>query len=99
MLGLPFTGNSDKFNFYTGLNGATPRVGDSYTLNVTYSDNSTQVLTVTIGAVLNAFATGLSPQGTGVSLCPDPRSARRSSHQPRCVGRMNVVSDKVSPRG
>lgn len=66
-----FTGNSDKFNFYTGLNGATPRVGDSYTLNVTYSDNSTQVLTVTIGAVLNAFATGLSPQGTGVSLTPD----------------------------
>jgi hypothetical protein len=30
-------------------------------LNVTYSDNTSEILTVTVSAVLNAFATNLSP--------------------------------------
>ena len=81
-----FNGNSDKFNFWTSLNGATPKVGDQYTLNVTYSDNTTQVLTVTVGAVLNAFATDLAPQGSGVSVTPnfswtDPANASNYTYQ------------------
>ena len=67
-----FNGSSDQFSFWTSLNGATPQVGDVYTLNVTYSDNTSQVLTVTVGAVLNnAFVTNLLPQGNGVSTTPN----------------------------
>jgi hypothetical protein len=65
-----FDGSPDRFNFSTSLNGVTPQVGDSYTLNVTYSDGTSEVLTVQVGAVLNAFATNLAPQGSGASLTP-----------------------------
>jgi hypothetical protein len=81
-----FNGSPDKFNFSTSLNGATPNVGDSYTLNVTYSDGTSEVLTVQVGAVLNAFATNLAPQGSGVSLTPnfswtDPANASNYFYQ------------------
>lgn len=80
-----FNGNRG-FSFWTSLNGATPKVGDSYTLNVTYSDGTSENLIVTVGAVLNAFATNLSPQGTGVSLTPnfswtDPANASSYTYQ------------------
>jgi hypothetical protein len=65
-----FNGNSDQFSFWTGLNGATPKAGDSYGLKVTYSDGTSETLTAAVTAVLNAFATNLSPQGNGVSLTP-----------------------------
>ena len=81
-----FNGNADQFSFWTGLNGATPKAGDTYTLNVTYSDKSTQILTVTVSAVLDAFATNLSPQGSGASLTPnfswtDPAPAGSYTYQ------------------
>ena len=81
-----FGGNSDQFSYWTSLNGATPKVGDSYTLNVAYSDNSSEILTVTVGAVLNAFATNLSPQGSGASVTPnfswtDPGNAGSYTYQ------------------
>ena len=66
-----FNGNSDQFSYWANLNGATPQVGDTYTLNVTYSDGSSEILTVTVSAVLNAFATNLAPQGSGVSMTPN----------------------------
>ncbi len=65
-----FNGNKG-FNFWTGLNGATPNKGDSYGLKVTYSDGTSETLTATVSAVLDAFATNLSPQGNGVSLTPN----------------------------
>ena len=81
-----FSGNSDKFNFWTSLNGVTPKVGDTYTLNVTYSDGTTQTLTVAVSAVLDALATNLSPQGTSISLTPnfswtDPANAGNYTYQ------------------
>jgi hypothetical protein len=81
-----FSGNSDKFNFWTSLNGVTPKVGDTYTLNVTYSDGTTQTLTVAVSAVLDALATNLSPQGSSVSLTPnfswtDPANASNYTYQ------------------
>ena len=81
-----FYGSSDQFSLFANLNGATPRVGDTYTLNVTYSDGTSEVLTVMVGAVLNAFATNLSPQGNGVSLTPnfswtDPANAGNYTYQ------------------
>ncbi|MGA9527861.1 MAG: Ig domain-containing protein, partial [Terriglobales bacterium] len=82
-----FGGNSEQFSYWTSLNGITPKVGDSYTLNVTYSDGTSEVLTVTVGAVLNnAFVTSLSPQGTGVSVTPnfswtDPANAGNYTYQ------------------
>jgi hypothetical protein len=91
-----FNGNTDEFDFWPSLNGATPKAGDTYTLNVAYSDgtsNSTantpaNPLTVTVGAVLNAFASSPTPasQATGVSLTPtfswtDPSSASSYVYQ------------------
>jgi hypothetical protein len=81
-----FYGNSDQFSYWANLNGATPQVGDTYTLNVTYSDSTSEVLTVTVTAVLNAFATNLSPQGSGVSMTPnfswtDPLNASSYTYQ------------------
>jgi hypothetical protein len=81
-----FYGNSDQFSYWANLNGATPQVGDTYTLNVTYSDSTSEVLTVTVTSVLNAFATNLSPQGSGVSTTPnfswtDPQNASNYTYQ------------------
>ncbi|MGB9233449.1 MAG: putative Ig domain-containing protein, partial [Terriglobales bacterium] len=81
-----FNGNSDQFSYWTSLNGATPKVGDSYSLKVTYSDGTSETLTATVGAVLNAFATNLSPQGSGVSATPnfswtDPANASSYTYQ------------------
>jgi hypothetical protein len=80
-----FNGNRG-FSFWTSLNGATPLVGDTYTLHVTYSDGTSENLIATIGAVLNAFATNLVPQGTGVSTTPnfswtDPANASSYTYQ------------------
>jgi hypothetical protein len=81
-----FYGNSDQFTYWANLNGATPQVGDIYTLNVTYSDGTSEVLTVTVGAVLSAFATNLSPQGSGIGTTPnfswtDPANASSYTYQ------------------
>ncbi len=81
-----FGGKSDQFSYWFNLNGATPQVGDIYTLNVTYSDGTSEVLTVTVSAVLNAFATNLSPQGSGASVTSnfswtDPQNASSYTYQ------------------
>ena len=75
-----------QFSYWTSLNGATPKVGDSYTLDVTYSDTTSDILTVTVSAVLDAFATDLLPQGNGVSVQPnfswiDPANAGSYTYQ------------------
>ncbi len=63
---------ADRFSFWTSTNGFTPQVGDSYTLNVTYSDGTSENLTASVTAVLNdAFVTNLVPQGSGVSVTPN----------------------------
>jgi hypothetical protein len=82
-------GNSqaDRFSFWTSTNGFTPQVGDTYTLNVTYSDGTSENLTPSVTAVLNdAFVTNLVPQGTGVSVTPnfswtDPTGASNYTYQ------------------
>ena len=70
-----FNGDVDEFDNQPNLNGSTPKAGDSYNLLVTYSDNTSEPLAVTIpsGGVLNAFATLISPasQATGVSTTPN----------------------------
>ncbi len=56
--------DSAQVNFSVGINGARPTVApapDSYDLSVTYSDGSSDTETVTVGAVLDAFVTNLSP--------------------------------------
>jgi hypothetical protein len=67
-----FYGNNiDSFSFWPNFNGNAPQVGDSYSLKVTYSDATSETLTAAVGTVLNAFATNLSPQGSGVSITPN----------------------------
>ena len=83
-----FYGNPDQFSYWAGLNGAVPHVGDTYSMNVTYSDGTAGNPSVAVGAVLNAFATNLSPspQETGVSTTPtfswtDPANASSYVYQ------------------
>ncbi len=79
--------HGNQFSYWTNLNGATPKVGDSYTLNVTYSDGSTGVFTPQVTAVLNnAFVTPIEPQGSSVSVQPnfswtDPANASNYTYQ------------------
>jgi Putative Ig domain len=62
---------NNQFRYRVNLIGAPPAAGDSYDLLITYSDGSSETVTVQVADVLNAFATGLSPSGTGdTSLTP-----------------------------
>jgi hypothetical protein len=70
-----FNGNTDEFDYSPNLNGDIPAQGDHYNLLITYSDSTpsvpdTQTVTVTVGAPLNAFATNLAPDTTGISMMP-----------------------------
>jgi hypothetical protein len=72
--------NNGGFSFWPSLGSTAPKVGDTYTIKVTYSDQSSQNLTAKVNAVMNALATNLSPTGTGASRTPtftwtDPASA------------------------
>jgi len=72
-----FNGNNNEFDFQPNLNGVTPQVGDAYNLLITYSDSTpsvpdTENLPVTIGAVLNAFATLVSPASQATNVSPTP---------------------------
>jgi hypothetical protein len=61
---------SNQFRYYVSVNNDTPTVGDTYTFKVTYSDGNTENVSGAVTAVLNAFATNLSPTGTGGSTTP-----------------------------
>jgi hypothetical protein len=59
------------FQISFSIGTTAPGVGDTYTFNLTYSDGTTGTLTASVTAVLNAFATSLSPQtGTSTSVTP-----------------------------
>ena len=80
-----FKGETDEFDYWPSVTG-TPVVGDSYTFNVTYSDGTSEQLTAAVTGVLSAFATDLSPAGSGVSTTPsfswiDPSSASSYVYQ------------------
>ncbi len=67
-----FNGNTDEFDFQPNLNGGTPQVNDAYNLLVTYTDGTSETLTVTIGAVLNALATLNTPAALATGVSPTP---------------------------
>ena len=67
-LGLCSDCGSPQFNFWVGAYGTTPKVGDTYSFQVTYSDGTSESKTAAVSAVLSAFASQLSPTGTGASL-------------------------------
>lgn len=56
-------GKPDGTGYYYWVNTATlrPNVGDSYTLHLGYSDGTSEDVTVTVSAVLDAFPTNLAP--------------------------------------
>jgi hypothetical protein len=78
-------GHGFQFN-YQGL-PVSAEVGDTYTFFVTYSDGSTQTLTYSLPAVLNAYATNLAPvTGGSSSTTPtftwtDPANAANYEYQ------------------
>lgn len=65
---------TSQFQYSVTLNsGATPTVGDSYTLHVTYSDGTSEDLTSQVSGVLtsSALATNMAPTtGSSTSLTP-----------------------------
>jgi len=60
---------SNGFQIYFNLNSTAPTPGDTYLLNVTYSDGTSGIVAVQVTNVLTAFATNLAPQ-TGTSTTP-----------------------------
>ncbi|HQT96915.1 MAG TPA: IPT/TIG domain-containing protein [Thermodesulfobacteriota bacterium] len=56
-------GNPYNWEFQASINTPRPNVGDNYVLNVTYSDNTTEVLVRGVTAVLDSFATPTHPVG------------------------------------
>ncbi len=70
-----------QFQYSVGTALDMPAVGDTYDLLVTYSDGTSEHLTVPVTGVMNAFATALDPSGTSsTSLTPtfawtDPANA------------------------
>ncbi len=67
--------------YSVNLNAVAPKVGDTYSLLVTYSDGTSETLQASVSAVLTAFATNLSPTvGTVTTTTPtftwtDPANA------------------------
>jgi hypothetical protein len=61
------------FEYLVGIGNAVPQVGQTYTFNLTYSDNSTESVNGTVNSVLDAsaLATLISPTGTGVGSTPN----------------------------
>jgi hypothetical protein len=55
---------------WVDLGSTRPAMGDTYTFNVTYSDNSSENLTSAVTGVLDSFAQNLSPTGSCVSTTP-----------------------------
>ena len=58
------------FDFYLSLDSAIPKVGDAYSLLVTFSDGTTETLPATVSAVPSFFATSLAPTGGGTNTKP-----------------------------
>jgi hypothetical protein len=54
-------GCGQGFQIQSQLSSVSPTANDIYTFAVTYSDGTTGMLTATVSAVLNAFATNLLP--------------------------------------
>ncbi len=77
-----------QFQYYANTEGYLPKVGDSYSFNVTYSDATTGTVTGAVTAVLGASAlpTLISPTGTGIGDTPSfdwtyPSSAGSYTYQ------------------
>jgi hypothetical protein len=59
------------FQLSVNLGTTAPSVGDSYFINVTYSDGTSETLIAPVTNVLSTFATNLLPQtGTSISTTP-----------------------------
>jgi hypothetical protein len=75
-------GEESEFNIPLSTNGVRPQVGDSYVLQISYSDTTLapDVVTLTVTGVSDNFATNLSPTGSAPSDTPtfswvDPANA------------------------
>jgi len=78
---------SNQFQYYVGIGGTTPAVNDAYGFKVTYNNGTSETVTASVTAVLNAFATNLAPTtGSSTSTQPtftwtDPASASSYTYQ------------------
>jgi hypothetical protein len=77
-----------EFNIILNTNGARPQVGDSYVLQITYTDTTLppDVVTLTVTGVSDAFATSLTPVVSAGTTTPtfswtDPSNATNYMYQ------------------
>ena len=80
------TCGTPQYDYYVGINGVQPNVGDTYSFKVTYSDQTSETLSASVTAVLSAFPTNLAPTGAGTSTTPtftwtDPTNASSYIYQ------------------
>jgi hypothetical protein len=60
------------FQIFLNLGSTAPSIGDSYVLNLTYSDGTTGTMVAAVSNVITTFPTGLAPQtGTSTSTTPN----------------------------
>jgi hypothetical protein len=59
-----------SFNSTINLYGNTPKVGDSYSLQLTYSDGTKETLTEKVPGVVDSFSANTYPAGVGTDLTP-----------------------------
>lgn len=64
---IPYLSFFGSFNL---VEGATPKVGDSCDLRLTYSDGSQETVTEKVTSVPGSFGPNPTPTGTGTSLTP-----------------------------
>jgi hypothetical protein len=68
----PQCSGCDSFQYNAGIGSNVPKVGDTYTFDVTYSDGTTGTVTGVVSGVLtsSALPTLISPTGTGIDDTP-----------------------------
>ena len=62
---------NNQLEYWANTSTVSPTVGDTYAINVTYSDGTSETLNGSVSAVLNAFASNLAPYtGSSISVTP-----------------------------
>lgn len=86
-IGRCTTCNNPGFDEFININTTQPKVGDTYSFLVTYSDGSSETVTASVSALLTGFATALSPSGsvpgntTPTFTWTDPANASSYTYQ------------------
>ena len=79
-------GGNGPYAFQVGINGAVPKVGDTYGFSITYSDGTTGTASAAVTGVVSSLPSQLQPAGPGSNTKPnfswtDPTNASNYTYQ------------------